>query len=56
MSEFECKNGHTMRSGEYFCKVCGERIATMDGMTRSEAKREDQEDYDEAELEEIDNS
>lgn len=56
MSEFECRNGHIMKSGEYFCNVCGERIGKMDGMTRGEANKEDQEDYDQEELEEIDNS
>lgn len=56
MSEFECINGHLLKPGEYLCPFCGERLGRMDGMTRSEARREDQEDYDEEELEDIDNS
>lgn len=43
MSEFECKNGHLMKSGEYTCPVCGAKIARMDGMTRSECRREEME-------------
>jgi len=45
MSEFECKNGHLMKSGEYICSICGERISRVDGMSRAEFERDD-EDYD----------
>jgi hypothetical protein len=34
LSEFTCKNGHLMSTGE--CPECGERIAFMDGESRSE--------------------
>jgi uncharacterized Zn finger protein (UPF0148 family) len=47
-----------MKSGEYFCSICGERIHKMDGMTKSEANRDD-EDYDMEEVEkeeDIDNT
>lgn len=46
MSEFECVNGHLMKSGEYVCPICGARIGRMDGMTRSEARHEDEEGPD----------
>ena len=48
MSEFECVNGHFMKSGEYSCSICGARIGRMDSMTRAECEAEDgPEDYDE---------
>ena len=49
MSEFECVNGHLMKSGEYSCSICGARIGRMDGMTRSEAEAEDRDGPDEGE-------
>ena len=58
MSEFECKNGHLMKSGEYICPICGARIGKVDGMSRAEFERED-EDYDMEEIEkeeDIDNT
>lgn len=33
MSDFECAKGHLMRSGEMHCKICGSRLARMDGMS-----------------------
>ena len=33
MSEFACKNGHLMRSGEFKCRECGAKLHTMDGFT-----------------------
>ena len=36
MSEFECRNGHLMPSGKYFCPECGERVARMDGYSARE--------------------
>jgi len=33
MSEFACRNGHLMRSGDRVCPECGEPCYTMDGMT-----------------------
>ena len=33
MSEFSCRNGHLIRSGERFCSLCGEPRYFMDGMT-----------------------
>ncbi|GAH00854.1 unnamed protein product [marine sediment metagenome] len=32
MSEFACKNGHIMGSGQRICH-CGARLYTMDGLT-----------------------
>ena len=46
MSEFECANGHLMKSGEYICPICGARIGRMDGQTRREIEAEDQEPPD----------
>ena len=52
MSEFACRNGHLMRSGDRVCPECGEPCYTMDGMTgrqmaemerAEEAKIEDEE-------------
>lgn len=57
MSEFECRNGHLMKSGEYICSICGSHIAKTDGMNKEEFEREDPETFDEPEPEEeIDNS
>ena len=42
MSEFECCNGHLMKSGKLYCDICGEPIATMDGMSGSELEAEDE--------------
>lgn len=63
MSEFECKNGHLMKSGEYICTLCGSGIGREDGISSSEArKREEMEDLEDPEEEEeepeeeIDNS
>jgi len=33
VSEFACRNGHLMRSGDRVCPQCGEPCYTMDGMT-----------------------
>jgi len=44
MSEFECCNGHLMKSGKLYCDICGEPIATMDGMSGSELEAEDEQD------------
>ena len=33
MSEFACRKGHLMRSGDRVCPECGEPCYTMDGMT-----------------------
>jgi len=41
MSEFECANGHLLKSGEYICPICGEKLARMDGMTRGECEQDD---------------
>ena len=36
MSCFTCKNGHEMSPSDGRCRECGERIAQMDGESRSE--------------------
>jgi hypothetical protein len=46
MSEYECRNGHSMRSGEYSCPLCGEKIGFEDGMSRSEMRTREREDPD----------
>lgn len=45
MSEFECRNHHLMKSGEYSCRICGERIEYTDGMSRNEMRALDAIDY-----------
>lgn len=49
MSEFECSQGHLMKSGEYTCPKCGGRIARMDGMTKSEAAADEREEPEDRE-------
>lgn len=39
MSEYICKKGHLMKSGEYYCSICGERIGYEDGMSRNEMRK-----------------
>ena len=46
MSEFECKNGHVQEAGTK-CKVCGEKIVRMDGMTARQIKQMDEDDKSE---------
>jgi len=41
MSEFECRNGHLMASGEFTCSICGARLHRMDGMTSREIARQE---------------
>ena len=41
MSEFACRNGHLMSSGEWKCKQCGEPLYSMDDMTDSQLRRQD---------------
>jgi hypothetical protein len=41
MSEYMCSEGHLMKPGEYSCPECGGRIYSEDGMSRSEARRQD---------------
>lgn len=52
MSEFECLNGHIM-SGP-ICKVCGERVAYMDGVSNAELRAEERESRYDDEWEEDD--
>ena len=57
MSEFECRNGHIMKSGEYICSTCGAKLARTDGMNKEEFEQEVPELFEEPEPEEeIDNS
>ena len=47
-----------MKSGEYIWSICGARIGKVDGMSRAEFERDD-EDYDMEEIEkeeDIDNT
>ena len=44
MSEFCCRNGHFMSAGEMFCKECGGRLYTMDGMTASQIRQMEKEE------------
>ena len=36
MSEFECRNRHMMKSGEYECSICGAKVTYMDGLSSSQ--------------------
>jgi len=54
MSEFECKNSHLMRSSDRFCPRCNEPASRMDGMSRSELRYREREEYPEPEVEEED--
>jgi hypothetical protein len=59
MSQFECKWGHIMSSGDKECFQCakagypGERIYYMDGLTSSQLRRQEEQenrrDYEETE-------
>lgn len=55
MSEFLCRNGHDMPpSAGPFCRICGSRVAYMDGMSSSELRRQEEyereHDIDDSEL------
>ena len=40
MSCFECSNGHIMLPSQgTICRICGAKVARMDGYTNSEWKR-----------------
>lgn len=41
MSEFECVNGHLMRSGVFICPICGGHLHRMDGMTARELRAQE---------------
>ena len=51
MSDFTCRNHHTLKAGEYSCPICGERLTFVDGLSRSEARRQEEmeEEYPEEE-------
>lgn len=38
MSEFLCKNGHVMKTGDIICK-CGARLYFMDGSTNWQLRK-----------------
>lgn len=44
MSEFECANGHLMKSGDITCPKCGARLARMDGMSEKELRAQESAD------------
>lgn len=46
MSDFECRKGHPLKSGEYVCPICGEKLARMDGMSNSELRKLESMDCD----------
>jgi hypothetical protein len=53
MSEFSCKNMHLMSCSDRVCRVCGESMAYMDGMSESELmKRLSEEQEEECEEDE----
>ena len=39
MSEFECVNGHLMKSGTITCDECGAPLHTMDGFTNRQIQQ-----------------
>lgn len=41
MSDFECINGHMMRSGHVQCPECGGKLGRMDGKTSQQLQDED---------------
>ncbi len=41
MSEFACRNGHPMYSGQWTCSECGAPLATMDGKGNAELLAEE---------------
>lgn len=46
MSEFECRNGHLMRSRDRICLICSSPVYRMDGFTGKELEMaEKEEDY-----------
>ena len=46
MSEFECAQGHDMSPRDRRCKVCGGRVARMDGLTNAQLRAmEDADEY-----------
>lgn len=61
MSYFECRNGHEIVPSEgSTCKICGERVYKMDGLTGSQLRKmemdwdrevEDREETEESEEE-----
>lgn len=46
MSEFMCVSNHPLKSGEYFCPICGGSIYSEDGMSRREVRRREADDPD----------
>ena len=42
MSEFTCRYGHIMRSGEEFCHHCGEPRYFCDGLTARQLAAQEQ--------------
>lgn len=54
MSDFECNNGHLMRSGDTICKECGGRLTYMDGRSRWELARMEKAERQEDEYEQGD--
>ncbi len=42
MSEFECRNGHLMGSGQFTCKECGAPLWRMDSKSNRELEGEDE--------------
>ena len=44
MSKFACRKGHLMSSGEWKCKICGEPLYSMDGMSSSQYRRQEREE------------
>jgi len=44
MSEFICRNGHLLKSGEFRCSCCGEKIHQTDGISRSEIRNQEMQD------------
>jgi len=44
MSDFECRNGHLMRSSDTRCKKCGASLYSMDGLSRKMANKKAQDE------------
>ncbi len=54
MSEFTCKNGHIMRPGQLVCS-CGESLYQMDGLSKAELRRQEEDEYPEEDSNNEDN-
>ena len=51
MSEFTCRNGHLMRTGQLRCEDCGAPLHAMDGMTDKQIRKQERRHRRQSEIE-----